>query len=470
MEPLNFHDFSFVVLKDVLNNLKELLIESEYASGYIQRLHTGYGLIHAPRRKLTYGNTRTESLLSFFAENKALTIDQTERVFTRSLRESLEKAKIIVCTNKAKYQSVFRIVPLNQFFLLVPFRRFCEPPVYIGADSVTFHRYIQIKKTPKNILDLSTGSGFQLFALPWQGADYSMLGIDINPNAIATATLNAQWNNCTWMEFQQGDVTKDLENFSKTYDLILGNLPILPTPEDMKTRIEGMIHADGGEDGFKVIRRILPAIPNLLSNHGTLQLILVSLGSDKKPDLLKEIEKKFNEIDLKGRITAIKKIPVELDSYYRGQTDYEEYQRWMNFYNRLKKTYWYRLILRAEKKIGKNEDSDKLTYIELLRTDFSKPPNRERVTLEKIRRDINHFLADTLLSKSSKQEFNNISKKIEKEILKSTNLEESITDYGKKLAEKYPDVFPTAGAAIRFWGQVTAEFRYQPKYLERVLW
>ncbi|MFX1255168.1 MAG: methyltransferase domain-containing protein [Promethearchaeota archaeon] len=468
MGTVNFQDFLYNTLKNILNELKELLIKSEYASGYIQRLHTGYGLIHAPRRKLTYGNARTESLLSFFAENKALSIDQTDSVFTKSLRDSLEKAKIIVRTNKAKYQSIFRIVPLNQFLLLVPFRRFCEPPVYIGADSVTFHRYIRTAQPPKNILDLSTGSGFQLFALPWQGREYSMLGIDINPNATSIAKLNAQWNNCTWMDFQQADVTKDLEKLSKTYDLILGNLPILPTPENMKTRIEGMIHADGGEDGFKVIRKILPVIPNLLSKQGTFQLILVSLGSDKSPDLLQEIEKTFNEIGLKGRITAIKKIPVELDSYYRGQADYEEYQRWMNFYNRLKKTYWYRLILRAEKKV--NKDTDTLTYIELLRTDFSKPPNRERVTLEKIRRDINHFLADTLLSKSSKKEFNDISKKIEEDILKSSNLEKSITEYGKKLAEKYPDVFPTAGAAIRFWGQVTAEFRYQPKYLERVLW
>ncbi|MFX0090696.1 MAG: methyltransferase domain-containing protein [Candidatus Hodarchaeota archaeon] len=469
MDKITFHDFSYDRLQSHLEQLKSFLSKAEYKTGYKQRLAEGHCFIHAPKRKLTYGNSCTELLLSFFAQNMALTEKEVNWLFGNSFKESLEQVNLITRTNQGKYLSVFRVVPVNQYLHLIPFYRFCKPAVYLGADSLTFHRHIQVMNHPKKILDLSTGSGFQLFSLPWQGSSYEMLGLDINPNAISVANLNARWNKCSWMQFRQADVTRDLDELTEPYDLILGNLPIIPTPQNLVTRHQDVIHVDGGEDGFRLIRKVLPIIPDLMMKDASLQVILASLGSDKEPDLRDEIRNMFSKIGLIGRLVAIKKIPVELDAYYRGLGDYEEYARWMNFYKSLKKSYWYRLILRAEKiDVDKNEDI--LTYIELYRTDFSRPVNRERVTLENIRRDISHYLADTMLSKAPKNEFDRWVTKIEHEALKPANLRKPITQYGKELADLYPEIFSNAGSAIRFWGQVTAEFRWQPKYLERILW
>ncbi|MHA2225817.1 MAG: methyltransferase domain-containing protein [Candidatus Hodarchaeales archaeon] len=464
MTTLNFHDYDFDEIKDCLSLLKRVLWKYEYAAGYYQRLAEGFGFIHAPRRKLAHANPFTELLLSFFAENRALNLKEINKIFTNHLRDALLRFNLVIRTSRGQYLSVFRIIPLNQYFVLIPFRRYCEPQVYIGAESLTFQKYIKVLKRPKKILDLATGSGYQLFGLPWQGTTYSMLGIDINPNAISVATLSAHWNNCSWMTFQQGDITIDLDNISEKFDLITGHLPILPTPE--KTRYKGTIHNDGGMDGFTVIRKVFPSIPEILDPHGTFQLILISLGNEEKPVMLSEIKKIFEDNRLKGQVIAIKKIPVELDAYYRGRKDYE-YDRWEEFYKNLKMTYWYRLILRAEKdhRIGGNGE---LNYIELFRNDFSKPPLS--ISFEKIRRDMNHYLTDiSLLSKSSKLKFSNLSKKLEREVLQSENLKKSITDYGKELADKFPDIFPNSGSAIRFWGKVTTD-QWQPKYLERKLW
>jgi len=449
-----------------LNCLKELLGKYEYKAGYYQRLREGYGFIHAPRRRLVHGDPTTELLLSFFAENRALKLYEINRLFTEELKQDLEKNRLIVQTNKGEFLSVFRIFPLNHYFLLIPFRRYTEPQVYIGAESLTFNKYIQVLKQPKKILDLASGTGFQLFGLPWQGPNYSMLGIDLNPNAVTSATLTAEWNNCSqWMTFKEGDITTDLYDFSEKFDLITGHLPILPTPEN--TRYKDTVHNDGGFDGFKVIRKVFPAIPDILESEGTFQLILILLGNEKRPSLLPEIEQIMVSNGLKVQVLAIKKLPVELDSYYRGKKE-EEYKRWIEFYKNQDKTYWYRIIMRVMKYSQSDTNEDRLSYIELFRTDFSKPP--KVLTSRTIYRNMYHYFSELdSISNMDKDEFDQLSDKLAKEITQERNLQKSITEYGKELAEIFPEIFPNSGSAIRFWGQITTNF-WQPKYLERKLW
>ncbi len=445
--------------------LRKILREFEYTSGYYHRLAEGYGFIHAPRKKLAFGNPITELLLDFFADNRALSLEEIKKIFTNNLRDDLVQSHLIIKTLKGEFLSVFRIFPLNHYLILVPFPRFSDPQVYIGAESLTFQKYIRVLKPPKKVLDLATGSGFQLFGLPWQGPSYSMLGIDLNPNAIATAKLSASWNKCDWIKFKQGDITKDLADINRKFDLITGHLPILPTPSE--TRYKDTMHNDGGMDGFNVIRKVIPSIPNILESEGTFQLIHIALGNEEKPVLLQEMRETFEELNLKGQVVVIKKIPVELDAYYRGNTE-EEYIRWINFYKMQNVSYWYRIILRIKHSTDYNSSEPILKYLELFRNDFSKSPKQP--SLEKIRREMNHYLNDFfLLSNSSREDFEVFSSKLEKEITKPYNLKKSITEFGKELGETFSDIFPNVGSAIRFWGKLTTN-QWQPKYLERKLW
>ncbi len=354
---------------------------------------------------------------------------------------------------------------MNHYLILVPFPRFSDLQVYLGAESLTFQKYIRVLKPPKEVLDLATGSGFQLFGLPWQGPSYSMLGMDLNPNAIATAKLSASWNNCDWIKFKQGDITKDLVDITHKFDLITGHLPILPTPSE--TRYKDSMHNDGGMDGFNVIRKVIPSIPNILESEGTFQLIHIALGNEEQPVLLQEMRETFEELNLKGQVVVIKKIPVELDAYYRGKTE-EEYMQWINFYKMQNVSYWYRIILRIKHSTDNNSSEPILNYLELFRYDLSKPPKQP--SLEKIHREMNHYLNDfSLLSNSSREDFEVYSSRLEKEITKPDNLKKSITEFGKELGETFSDIFPNVGSAIRFWGKLTTN-QWQPKYLERKLW
>ena len=459
-------NYEYKDIKHSLLCIKELLGRYEYKAGYYQRLGEGYGFIHAPRRRLEHGNITTELLLSFFAENRALKINEINKLFTEELKQDLIKNRLIVRTNKGEFLSVFRIFPLNHYFLLIPFRRYTEPQVYIGAESLTFNKYIQVLKQPKKILDLASGTGFQLFGLPWQGPNYSMLGIDLNPNAVTSATLTAEWNNCSkWMTFKEGDITTDLYDFSEKYDLITGHLPILPTPNN--TRYKDTVHNDGGVDGFQVIRKVFPAIPDILESEGTFQSILIMLGDEQRPSLLPEIEQIMVANGLKVQVLAIKKLPVELDAYYRGKKE-DEYKRWIDFYKNQDKTYWYRIIMRVMKHGKIDGDTDRLSYIELFRTDFSKPP--KLMSLKLLQREMDHYLLDlNSISNMDGEEFDRISDRLAKEIAHERNFQTSVTEYGKEIATIFPEIFPNSGSAIRFWGQLTSNF-WQPKYLERKLW
>ena len=458
--------FEYKDVETCLNQIKELLGRYEYKAGYYQRLREGYGFIHAPRRRLEHGDPTTELFLSFFAENRALKSTELDVLFPTKLKHDLEKENLIVRTDKDEFLSVFRIFPLNHYFLLIPFRRYTEPQVYIGAESLTFNKYIQVLKHPKKILDLASGTGFQLFGLPWQGPTYSMVGVDINPNAVLSATLTAEWNKCSkWMTFREGDITTELSDFNEKFDLITGHLPILPTPED--TRYKDTVHNDGGTDGFEVIRKVFPSIPEILEDNGTFQLISIMLGDKDQPSLLPEIEQKMLANGLKAQVLAIKKLPVELDAYYRGKKDLE-YKRWMDFYEKQDQTYWYRIIMRVSKYKPFESDKDRLTYIEMFRTDFSKPP--KTMDLKSIQRNMKHYLSelDSIINMES-EEFDNLSDRLAKEIVHKKNFQKTVTEYGKYLSEHFPEIFPNPGSAIRFWGQLTSNF-WQPKYLERKLW
>lgn len=472
---MNSYPLNKSELKPFLNNFSELrqvLIRFEYRSGFIQRLKDGYGIIHTPRRTLTYGNKNTELLLSLFSDNKSFRKEIIDSILGKNLTSNLISVGFfIVDREKSSLISTFRIIPVNQFLVLIPFRQFNNPPVYIGADSLSFARHIQLFDQPKNILDLATGSGFQLFNLPWQGGTTSMLGLDINPNAVQTGLINSQINNTSWISFEELDIESQLSSLNAKFDLIIGNPPIIPTPESklIKTRLGGMIHADGGRDGFSVIRSIIPQLTSVLSDNGSLQLILCSLGDKSKLYIFQELENLLSENELKGTLNIIKKIPVELDAYYRGQKDLNEYKRWIKFYKEENATYWYRLILKAEKTYPFSKDTN-LKLIQLIRNDFSAVPNQERITIETIKSKIQFYLSDTLKQNKPFDELAKYQNKINSVIDSENWKKYSITDFGKILYQYLPDLFPTEGSAIRFWGQCTNEFWWKPKYLERVLW
>ena len=130
-----------------------------------------------------------------------------------------------------------------------------------------------VKDRPLRLLDLGTGSGCLLLALLSELPKAQGIGIDINPDALATARRNAAslglGDRAAFAEHSFTDDLGALGNF----DVILSNPPYIPTGEidglavDVKS-FDPALALDGGADGMACWKRLLPRLAAVLAVNG----------------------------------------------------------------------------------------------------------------------------------------------------------------------------------------------------------
>jgi release factor glutamine methyltransferase len=117
----------------------------------------------------------------------------------------------------------------------------------------------------RNIADVGTGSGAIAVSLAVNISDAKILATDISSKALQVATQNAEKHNVVnKIEFIECDLLPN--NFS--VDLICANLPYIPTETLHKLPVFGReptLALDGGQDGFKLISRLMQAAPQHLT-------------------------------------------------------------------------------------------------------------------------------------------------------------------------------------------------------------
>lgn len=121
------------------------------------------------------------------------------------------------------------------------------------------------------LLDLGTGTGCLLIATLREFPQASGLGIDLSPDAVATATGNAARNGIAERAaFRQGNWTAGID---ECFDLILSNPPYIGSDEiaglDRAVREhDPLLALDGGADGLDAYRAIAAALPCRLKPEG----------------------------------------------------------------------------------------------------------------------------------------------------------------------------------------------------------
>lgn len=126
-----------------------------------------------------------------------------------------------------------------------------------------------------SVLDLGTGTGCLLLAALTEFSGAFGVGVDLAPEAARLAAANAAALGLTGRAaFLVGDWAAPLVG---RFDLILSNPPYIETsaiptlmPEVRQHEPAGAL--DGGPDGFDAYRRIIPALPDLLSPNGAATL------------------------------------------------------------------------------------------------------------------------------------------------------------------------------------------------------
>jgi release factor glutamine methyltransferase len=106
---------------------------------------------------------------------------------------------------------------------------------------------------------------------------------DLSAEALAVAVENAVSHGVAdLMDFAAGDLVELDEPPAARVDLLVANLPYIPTPLlptlPVAASFEPALALDGGTDGLAVVRRLLPALPDVLTSAGAAML---EIGADQ---------------------------------------------------------------------------------------------------------------------------------------------------------------------------------------------
>jgi len=135
---------------------------------------------------------------------------------------------------------------------------------------------------PLRLLDLGTGTGCLLIATLREFPQASGIGIDLSPDAVATATGNAVRNGVAERAaFRQGDWTAGID---EGFDLILSNPPYIGSGEipalDRAVREhDPLLALDGGPDGLTAYRALAAVLPGHLNPDG---LAILEIGAGQE--------------------------------------------------------------------------------------------------------------------------------------------------------------------------------------------
>ncbi len=131
-------------------------------------------------------------------------------------------------------------------------------------------------RPPRRWVDVGTGSGILAVTLAAAYPATHGVAIDLSAGALAVARANATRHRVAGrLRFVQGDLLSALAAGTLPFDLLVANLPYIPSAG--LDRLPGLKHEphlalDGGPDGLALIGRLLTQAPRVMAPGGRLLL------------------------------------------------------------------------------------------------------------------------------------------------------------------------------------------------------
>jgi len=222
----------------------------------------------------------------------ALDLDRAELLSQskRTIKANEKKAIDTLLSQRISGKSVARILGKREFWSLEFSMN--EDTLEPRPDSETLVEAVLKHAENKNsILDLGTGTGCLLLALLHELPEAKGLGIDKSPRAVEQAKANAKnLGLASRATFKLGNW---LEGLSETFDIVVCNPPYIPSQE-IQTLMRELrdfdphLALDGGKDGLKPYRLLIPLLKDFLTTGGLVAFEVGLRQADRVVALFKE--------------------------------------------------------------------------------------------------------------------------------------------------------------------------------------
>lgn len=223
--------------------------------------------------------------------------------------------------------------------------------IYIGLDSYKLADILPNRKIGKH-LDLCSGTGIQSIM---NVANFNE-GYVVEKNEIVVPALkfNIILNGFDEkIKVVNGDLFEKIKN--EKFDLITANPPFIPIPNQFDFPMAG----DGGEDGLKIINRIIEGLNEHLDNNGEAILIGEAIGNNQGTKLFCELKRKLPigfkvELFLQNKCTKEEYIERMSKFYIQNLCNNENensvLSRWYKIFEENNSTHIFSFLLRIQKR------------------------------------------------------------------------------------------------------------------------